>query len=155
MTERIIRIATALIRDADGKILLVRKRGTRAFMQPGGKIDPGETPLQALLRELQEEIALHLKPADLVDLGTFAAPAANEPGFTVEAALFAVTRTVSPSVQAEIEEAAWVDPADPGTIVLAPLTRDYVLPLCAALNAEGPMAETDCGDVLTRLQNPL
>ncbi|NHO30967.1 NUDIX hydrolase [Acetobacter fallax] len=154
MTERVIHIATGLIRDSDGCVLLVRKRGTQAFMQPGGKIDAGETPVQALLRELEEELALRLRVGDVVDLGTFSAPAANEPGFEVQAALFAVTRAVEPKIQAEIEEMAWVDPAAPGDIVLAPLTRDYVLPLCAVLNAEGPMAETDCGDILTRLQNP-
>mgnify|MGYP000868790131 CR=1 FL=1 len=154
MAERIIRIATGLIRDSDGRVLLVRKRGTQAFMQPGGKIDAGETALQAVLRELEEELALHLHPKDLVTLGQFSAPAANEPGFGVQADLFAVTRSVSPKIQAEIEEMVWVDPSAPGDIVLAPLTRDYVLPLCAALSDEGPMAETDCGDVLTRLQNP-
>lgn len=37
-----IHIASALIVGPDGRTLLVRKRGTRAFQQPGGKIDPGE-----------------------------------------------------------------------------------------------------------------
>ena len=42
----IIRIAAALLIDPQGRTLLVRKRGTGAFMQPGGKIDAGETPVQ-------------------------------------------------------------------------------------------------------------
>ena len=37
-----IRIVAALIRDEAGRVLLVRKRGTETFMQPGGKRDPGE-----------------------------------------------------------------------------------------------------------------
>lgn len=123
-------------------------------MQPGGKIDPGETPLQAVIRELSEELDLHLAPEDLMALGEFSAPAANEPGYEVQAALFDVTRSVHPRIQAEIEEMQWVDPAAPGALVLAPLTRDYVLPLCSALNDEGFMTERDCGDLLTRLQNP-
>lgn len=36
---KIIRIAAALLIGTDGRTLLVRKRGTQAFMQPGGKID--------------------------------------------------------------------------------------------------------------------
>ena len=38
-----IRIVAALIRDEAGRVLLVRKRGTAAFMQPGGKRDPART----------------------------------------------------------------------------------------------------------------
>jgi len=43
-----IRIAAALLTDARGRLLLVRKRGTAWFMQPGGKIEPGEQPFDAL-----------------------------------------------------------------------------------------------------------
>ena len=45
-----IEIVTALIRDARGHVLLVRKANTRAFMQPGGKREPGEDDLAALRR---------------------------------------------------------------------------------------------------------
>ncbi|WP_408734888.1 NUDIX domain-containing protein [Asaia platycodi] len=43
---RVIHIAAALLHDGAGRLLLVRKHGTVAFMQPGGKIEPGETPVQ-------------------------------------------------------------------------------------------------------------
>lgn len=71
----IIRIAAALLIDPQGRTLLVRKRGTEAFMQPGGKIDAGETPVQALVRELQEELGLRIDPAQAMHLGQFSAPA--------------------------------------------------------------------------------
>src|SRR4030095_347489 len=45
-----IRIVAALIRDEAGRVLLVRKRGTAAFMQPGGKRDPGEDDVAAPAR---------------------------------------------------------------------------------------------------------
>jgi 8-oxo-dGTP diphosphatase len=51
-----IRIVAALIRDDAGRVLLVRKRGTAAFMQPGGKRDPGEDDVTALAREIDEEL---------------------------------------------------------------------------------------------------
>lgn len=41
---RTIRIAAALIDDDTGQLLLVRKAGTRWFMQAGGKIEDGESP---------------------------------------------------------------------------------------------------------------
>ena len=51
-----LHIATACLFNAQGQLLTVRKRGTQAWMLPGGKRDGPETPLQALLRELQEEL---------------------------------------------------------------------------------------------------
>jgi 8-oxo-dGTP diphosphatase len=49
MTEaRTIKIVAALIRDDNGRVLLVCKRGTSAFMQPGGKLDAGEDDFTAL-----------------------------------------------------------------------------------------------------------
>jgi 8-oxo-dGTP diphosphatase len=47
VTGRVISVVAALIRDGDGRVLLVRKRGTAAFMQPGGKRDAGETDVAA------------------------------------------------------------------------------------------------------------
>ena len=48
-----IEVVAALIRNEHGHVLLVRKQGTRAFMQPGGKREPGEDDLAALARELR------------------------------------------------------------------------------------------------------
>ena len=123
-----IRIAAALLIGADGRTLLVRKRGTQAFMQPGGKIDAGEQPADALARELFEELNLRIDPNAAAYLGNFSAPAANEPGFTVEAELFQVQIDVPVAPAAEIEEVRWIDPAGDGGLVLAPLTRDLILP---------------------------
>ncbi|AQS88814.1 DNA mismatch repair protein MutT [Neoasaia chiangmaiensis] len=130
MTEyRHIHIAAGVIRDRNGRMLLVRKEGTAAFMQPGGKIDGREDSVQALIRELDEELALTVAPAELTPLGIFEAPAANEPGHVVRATLFGLRIDGTPMPRAEIAEAIWIDPKDPGDIVLAPLTRDYVLPM--------------------------
>ncbi|CAD0260777.1 NUDIX domain-containing protein [Pseudomonas veronii] len=123
-----IRIAAALLIGGDGQTLLVRKRGTQAFMQPGGKIDAGEQPVEALARELHEELNLHIEPSQAVYLGRFSAPAANEPGFTVQAELFQVRIDVPVTPAAEIEEVRWIDPAGDGGLHLAPLTRELILP---------------------------
>jgi 8-oxo-dGTP pyrophosphatase MutT (NUDIX family) len=124
-----IYIAAALLLDAQGRTLLVRKRGTTAFMQPGGKIEVGERPEQALVRELLEELGIHIDPAQAVFLGRFSAPAANEPGFAVHCELFEVRIDGAVTPAAEIEEAVWVDAQGALELTLAPLTRDQVLPL--------------------------
>ncbi|AMB78453.1 MULTISPECIES: NUDIX hydrolase [Pseudomonas] len=127
-TPDIIRIAAALLIGPDGRTLLVRKRGTLAFMQPGGKIEPHEQPITALARELEEELALKIDPANATYLGHFSAPAVNEPGFEVQAELFLLHIQQSVAPAAEIEEVQWIDPQGDGGLILAPLTRDLILP---------------------------
>jgi len=134
----VLRIAAAVILDAEGRMLVVRKRGTSAFMQPGGKLEPGETGAECLARELDEELAIVVDPTELAYLGRYAAPAANEAGWSVDCDVFRL-RSGSPSeqsesrgpeieVRAEIEEARWATRdellvlAERG--LLAPLTRD-------------------------------
>jgi 8-oxo-dGTP diphosphatase len=128
-----IRIVAAVILDQAGKTLLVRKRGTAAFMQPGGKRAKGETSLAALERELIEELGCGLEGSSCHALGTYSAPAANEPGWTVEAELFSATLVGEAWPLAEIEEAIWIDPDGEGPMDLAPLTRAYGLPLAREL----------------------
>jgi 8-oxo-dGTP diphosphatase len=57
-------VVAALI-EADGKLLVCQRRRTDSFGLmwefPGGKLEPGETPAQALARELQEELGVEAK----------------------------------------------------------------------------------------------
>ena len=124
----IIRIAAAVLIGPDGRTLLVRKRGTQAFMQPGGKIDAHEQPIEALTRELEEELALKIDPVRATYLGHFCAPAVNEPGFEVQAELFLLHIDADVAPAAEIEEVQWIDPRGDGGLTLAPLTGDVILP---------------------------
>jgi 8-oxo-dGTP diphosphatase len=126
-----IEIVAALIRDDAGRVLLVRKRGTTAFMQPGGKRDAGEDDATALVREIGEELGCNPLRDSIQPLGEFDAVSANEPGFRVRAALYGIAVTGEIAPQAEIDAMVWIDPAAPPDIPLAPLTRDYVLPLAA------------------------
>jgi 8-oxo-dGTP diphosphatase len=124
-----IEIVAALIRDSEGRALLVRKRGTSAFMQPGGKRDAGESDEAALAREIDEELGCRVIADSVRHIGEFICAAANEPGRDVKAVVYAVDVTGDIRPAAEIDEIIWVDPARPGAYPLAPLTRDHILPL--------------------------
>ena len=130
-----IDIVAAVIRDEAGRVLLVRKRGTTAFMQPGGKRDPGEYDIETLAREIDEELGCQLVPGSIRPLGEFDAISANEPGFRVRASLYEIAVAGDIAPKAEIETMLWIDPAAPADIPLAPLTRDHVLPLAMRTNA--------------------
>jgi 8-oxo-dGTP diphosphatase len=132
-----INIVAALIIDGAGRVLLVRKRGTDAFMQPGGKRDAGEDDITALSREIAEELGCGVVAASVRPLGDFGAVAANEPGLRVQASLYRLEVTGKITPRQEIDEAIWVDPEAPPEIHLAPLTRDHVLPLAAATRTVG------------------
>jgi 8-oxo-dGTP pyrophosphatase MutT (NUDIX family) len=126
-----------VITDSQGRVLLVRKRGTDCFMQPGGKLNLGESPQEALARELREELGCGVVEAEF--LGVFSAPAANEPFRIVEAALFRTRVAGAMQPNGEIEEIAWVAASGECPRPLAPLTRDQVLPLLAwGLREEQP-----------------
>ena len=129
MTAPVIRVVAAVILDEHNRVLVVRKRGTSSFMQPGGKIEPGEGPVQALIREVAEELGAGVDASSVRTLGQYRAAAANEPDHVVDAELFLIGLDDDPTPLAEIAEMAWIDPHEPGDIELAPLTGETVLAL--------------------------
>jgi len=125
-----IRVSAAVIVDAAGRVLVVRKKGTTRFMQPGGKPEAGETPAQTLIRELEEELGLRVAEDELQPLGTFISAAANEPGQRVVADAFALrAEREDVTVQAELAELRWLERGDRTSIPLAPLSEEHLLAL--------------------------
>ena len=126
----IVEVVGAIIRDAEGRLLTVRKRGTERFMLPGGKREAGEDDLTALRRELAEELGVALQSATL--LGRFEAAAANEAGAVVRSHAYLSTVRGELAIQAEIEELLWLDPAAAPPVPVAPLLTAHILPALAA-----------------------
>lgn len=122
--------AIAFVRD-DGRVLTVRKRGTRGYMLPGGKPEAGERPVETAVREVREELGIVIAPAQLEPLGAFDSRAANEAGHALRATVFVTRTPVDPVVQAEIDDLRWVDPAVSHEDQ-APLNTELVFPLLAA-----------------------
>lgn len=133
---RLIRTVAAVIRDAAGGVLLVRKRGSAIFIQPGGKPEPGEAPLATLARELEEELGVRPLDGSIRLLGEFEDEAVHEPGLRVRSTVFVCAVDRTPEPRSEIDELAWVDPRAPSGLAIAPLSARRILPVVAALDAE-------------------
>ncbi|MGV8970091.1 MAG: NUDIX hydrolase [Microbacteriaceae bacterium] len=134
----ILRIAAAVIVDDAGRVLLVRKRGTDSWMQPGGKVEPGEHPADTLARELHEELGLTVNAAEFEHWGRFGAEAANEKDHIVDCEIFAldydnVTSQLPLSVAAEIDELLWLDITTEHGLTIAPLSLQHVFPRVSKL----------------------
>jgi 8-oxo-dGTP diphosphatase len=128
-------VAVALI-DRDARTLLQRRRiggehgGLWEF--PGGKVEAGETPQAAALREIEEELGVRLDPALLTPL-SFAAdtempPAPRRPHVIM---LYTCRRWQGEVECREGEEVRWFAAGELAGLAMPPL--DY--PLAAALRA--------------------
>ncbi|MFI8534974.1 NUDIX domain-containing protein [Streptomyces aquilus] len=120
----LIVVAAAVVRA--GRLLVVSKRAApEVFYLPGGKPDPGEMPLEALARELDEELGVRpVEPRLLAEVEAMAALEKVPMRMTVYEA--EVSRTPRPA--AELAELRWISGAEED-VELAPAVRDHVAPL--------------------------
>lgn len=130
-----IRTVAAVIEDAAGRVLLVRKQGSAILIQPGGKPEPGEAPRDTLVRELAEELGVRLAPESMVFLGQFEDVAVHEPGRWVRSQAYVCRVHGTPTACAEIAELVWLDPTDLGKLRVAPLSATKILPAFIAWRA--------------------
>ena len=110
--------------DADNRVLIAQRPQGKTLAGlwefPGGKVDPGERPEQALIRELHEELGIEVKEACLAPL-TFASHAYRD--FHLLMPLY-VCRRWEGIVQAREGQALkWVGAEDCATIRCRPRTR--------------------------------
>lgn len=94
----------------DKKLLLTRTKGKDIFVCPGGKLESGETPKQAVVRELKEELNISVSESSLEEFGTYFASAAYDPDKTLQLDVFIVKSWTGELVpDNEIEEVIWAD----------------------------------------------
>lgn len=128
--HKIITVALAIVINERGDLLALRKKSASYFTLPGGKIDLQETPLEALIRELKEELNLTIGEADLQLLGTHKTTAANELDTSVEGYIFRLTTPICNTIYPynEIEEVIWLTTSNYRNYRLAHLLSEFALP---------------------------
>ena len=125
--------AVALI-DPEGRVLLAQRPEGKSMAGlwefPGGKVEAGETPEAALIRELQEELGINTWKSCLAPL-TFASHAYDD--FHLLMPLFACRRWEGIASPREGQTLAWVAPQrlrdypmPPADVPLIPILRDWL-----------------------------
>jgi 8-oxo-dGTP diphosphatase len=75
MTLKVVLVVAAALIDADGRVLIAQRPEGKSMAGlwefPGGKVEPGELPEAALIRELREELSIEVRPKCLAPF-TFA-----------------------------------------------------------------------------------
>lgn len=128
MAKRIIKVGLCLVRDS--KVLLARSAGDAHFQIPGGKVEPGESDVDTLLREAREELGVEVRQETAEHLGTFEAPAAGRAGVTVEVRLYRAEIEGTPSPSSEIAELYWQD-LNAESVTMSDVVRLHILPFLA------------------------
>lgn len=127
-SRRLLLVAAAALIDSSGRVLITQRPQHKQlgglWEFPGGKVELGEAPEQALVRELKEELDLTVEP-DALDPFAFASHA--YPDFHLLMPLYVVTKWAG-VVKLEpnaAQASAWVKPQDLRSVEMPP--ADIVL----------------------------
>lgn len=131
---KILLVSAVALIDADGRILLAQRPEGKTLAGlwefPGGKVELGETPEAALIRELREELGIETKESCLAPL-TFASHSYDS--FHLLMPLFACRRWQGIAIPREGQNLAWVYakdlrnyPMPPADVPLIPILRDWL-----------------------------
>jgi mutator protein MutT len=113
----------------DRKLLVERSVGKEFFIHLGGKIEPGETAKQALVRELKEEASIDVAEDDLEPFDQNSAPAANSPEVNVHMEVFLVKRWSGDiKANSEVEELRWITSDVPAGMKLGSIMEHETIP---------------------------
>jgi 8-oxo-dGTP diphosphatase len=108
----LILVAAVVLVDTDGRVLLAQrpegKQMAGLWEFPGGKVDPGETPEAALIRELREELGIDVAASCLAPF-TFASHA--YPDFHLLMPLYVCRKWSGIPMAREGQRLTWVRPA--------------------------------------------
>jgi 8-oxo-dGTP diphosphatase len=111
--KKIVYVSAVVLTDGEGRVLLAQRPEGRTMAGlwefPGGKIEPGETPEEALIRELKEELDIALVPGHLAPL-TFVSHAYTD--FHLFMPVFACHDWRGVVLPKEAQAFAWVPPAE-------------------------------------------
>lgn len=106
-----IHLTVATVVKRDDKFLLVREFSDQKTVlnQPAGHVEPGETPLEAAVRETIEETGWHVRPTALISFTTYLSPNNGITYYRLAIAADAVEFDPKATLDSDIEEALWLD----------------------------------------------
>src|SRR5216684_2938794 len=123
----IVLVAAVALIDPDGRVLLAQrpegKHLAGLWEFPGGKVQPGETPESALIRELDEEIGIDVVASCLAPF-TFASH--SYPEFHLLMPLYVCRKWSGIATAREGQRLAWVRPARLGDYPMPPADKPLV-----------------------------
>jgi 8-oxo-dGTP diphosphatase len=103
----------AWLRLEGGRILSTRSRGKDVYYIPGGKREPGETDIQALVREISEELTVVIAAESAAHAGTFEAQAhGHAAGITVRMTCYTASYQGTLAPSSEVAEVVWLNYGD-------------------------------------------
>jgi 8-oxo-dGTP diphosphatase len=124
---RIVLVSAVALVDADGRVLLAQRPQGKPMAGlwefPGGKVDPGETPETALIRELAEELGIDVAASCLAPF-TFASH--SYPDFHLLMPLYVCRKWSGIPVAREGQRFAWARPARLGDYPMPPADEPLV-----------------------------
>ncbi len=121
----------------DRKVLVVRGNGKDYFKSPGGKLEPGESSIAALVRELREELQIEVAQSDVEKFGVFSStvPEDRTKSVLIDAYLIAKwSGQVQLNPEDKVAELRWVDFAEGSKMKLASIFQHEVLPKLQEMN---------------------
>ena len=127
-------VAACALVDSDGRVLVARRPEGKTMPGlwefPGGKVEAGETPEAALIRELREELGIDTSAACLAPL-TFASHSYEK--FHLLMPLFVCRRWQGIPQSREGQALKWVRPKDLRTYPMPPADLPLIAPLIELL----------------------
>lgn len=113
----------------DRKLLMLKSKQYHLYLSPGGKIEAGETPEQALIRELAEEVSIKVQEADLSFFAKLQTVTDLDPNRKIFLDVFLVNNWVGEIVAAnEIEAICWVNSSNQHDYQLGSIFAHQVMP---------------------------
>lgn len=116
-----------LVEETEDQILLVQVRHREKYYFPGGKIDEGETLLEAIQREIEEELQLYFSQEDFTYIGKVIGEAYPQPNTLTELNGFKVNRSINwneVQIDNEVTDIRWFNKSD--TQYIAPAVIKWI-----------------------------